>query len=164
LHRKTPLRAKRYPEKKPRPRGRRRFPRKVEKVPRVCIGDRQFEGELEDAKGRPWLRVMRDGRHVLNQRTHAGWLEYRARVERMWMRQEGICCLYGIAPDCPGALTISEATFEHEHCRGAGGAWRDDRTEINGRWLNGAAHYGCNSWKGSRHITYNEQIQERSKR
>lgn len=44
---------------------------------------------------------------------------------------------------------ISEATFEHENKRGKD---RDDRIEVNGKPVNGAAHGLCNSIVGSRRL------------
>lgn len=82
-----------------------------------------------------------------------GRKEYRRRIRAMWERQNGICCLFGIAPDCPGSLALEEATFEHEAGRSAGR--RDDRIEVDGKCINGAAHLRCNNWKGSGRIKYN---------
>ncbi len=111
----------------------------------------------------PAFRTMPDGREICGthgkHRCKTGTVEYRSRVVKMLARQEGICCLYGYNPDCPGRLSVSEATFEHEYGRGAGN--RDDRLERpdprTGEmvWLNGAAHLLCNGWKGSRKINYN---------
>jgi hypothetical protein len=105
------------------------------------------------------VRVMRDGREVINKMLSDGRNEYRRRIAVMLERQEGICCLYGWCPDCHGALTLAESTFEHEDGRGMGGAVRDDRIELpDGTLINGAAHYECNSWKGSRYIAYNRRL------
>ncbi|HEX5426603.1 MAG TPA: hypothetical protein VFW94_23850 [Candidatus Acidoferrales bacterium] len=83
----------------------------------------------------------------------------------MVRRQHNICCLFGIAPTCPGRMADTEASFDHEHGRGAGGGKRDDRIAIPVENLdrtitmknqNGAAHTLCNQWKGSRYIPYND--------
>lgn len=104
------------------------------------------------------FRTMDDGREIcytvgMVRQSLAGRKEYRARTLKMLERQGGRCCLEGYAPMCPGVLSAEEATFEHE--RGRGGGKRDDRIEINGKWINGAAHAICNRWKGSRYIDYN---------
>ena len=96
-----------------------------------------------------------DGREVCCRLTAAGKREYKRRVAMMVERQEGVCCLYGIAPCCPGSLDGYIPSFEHEN--GRGGGKRDDRIEMDGRWINGAAHVVCNAWKGSRRIPYNIQ-------
>lgn len=108
------------------------------------------------------LVIYSDGREVCRDNTKAGWIVYKGRVEEMRVRQEELCCLEAYAPMCPGPLGASEATFEHEHGRGMGGAKRDDRTELpDGTWINGAAHEACNLWKGSRYIDYNRSFQPR---
>lgn len=105
----------------------------------------------------PQFRVMPDGREICGThgkyRCKEGVAEYKRRIRAMWIRQKAICCLLGFCPVCPGSIRDGEATFEHEHGRGAGK--RDDRIYRDGRWLNGAAHWQCNQWKGSRHIDYN---------
>ena len=89
----------------------------------------------------PAVRTYRDGREVCNLLTAAGKREYRNRVLSMLTSQEHVCCL------CKRPLRPEDATFEHEIGRGMGGGHRDDRIEINGKWVNGAAHYWCNSRK-----------------
>lgn len=101
------------------------------------------------------ITIYRDGRETLNIRTVAGQKEYESRIAQMIDRQNGVCCLYGHIPDCPGRLTLDEATFEHEDGRGMGGGRRDDRIEKDGKRINGAAHFFCNGAKGSRRIDYN---------
>ena len=101
------------------------------------------------------VRVYRSGREVCNRMTAEGAREYKRRIKVMWERQNGICCLFGHISECPGPLSLKEATFEHEDGRGNGGGNRDDRIEVNGKWRNGAAHLGCNGIKGSRRIKYN---------
>lgn len=62
---------------------------------------------------------------------------------------------------CPGRMSRTDVSFEHEHCKGMGGGKRDDRIVLpDGAWQNGAAHYVCNSWKSSRYIPYNEGKRE----
>jgi hypothetical protein len=95
-------------------------------------------------KARRWITIYRDGREVLNAHTVKGVTEYRRRVAVMWTRQNGNCCL------CLKPLRLIDATFDHTVPRGMGGGTRDDRIEINGRAINGAAHWLCNSEKGSR--------------
>lgn len=100
---------------------------------------------------KPAVKVYPDGREVCSD-TPAGKAEYKRRTLAMLERQKGLCCI------CGRPLPPSEATFEHEHCRGAGGAWRDDRLELpGGRWINGACHWICNSIKGSTLGHYNDE-------
>jgi hypothetical protein len=87
------------------------------------------------------VRVYPDGREVC-QDSPAGWKEYKRRVEAMLLRQRGRCCL------CGKRLALSLATFEHQRRRGMGAAWRDDRTEKDGKEWNGAACWVCNGEKG----------------
>jgi hypothetical protein len=88
-----------------------------------------------------------------------GRAEYSRRARSMWERQNRICCLFGHAPNCPGTLAVNEITFEHQN--GRGGGKRDDRIEIDGKWINGAAHLLCNQWKSSRSVDYNTALQQR---
>lgn len=103
------------------------------------------------------IKVFPDGREVLQTRLidpagSAGRPEYKRRLKAMWERQNHVCCLYGFLRECPGALLLQEATFEHENGRGK----RDDRIELpDGTWINGAAHLVCNGLKGSKRIPYN---------
>lgn len=104
--------------------------------------------------------VYPDGREMCNFLTVAGRQSYRDRVTEMLERQRDVCCLSAYAPMCPGRLLRREATFEHEGGRGSGGGKRDDRTALpDGTWINGAAHWACNNWKGSRYIDYNREFQ-----
>lgn len=66
----------------------------------------------------------------------------------MLWRQRGWCC-FRFHGFCPGELHMSEATFEHENKRGKD---RDDRIEVDGKPINGAAHGFCNSVAGSRRL------------
>jgi len=103
---------------------------------------------------KPAVKVYPDGREVCSD-TADGKAEYDHRRRVMLERQGGVCCI------CGRPLKHSDASFEHEHCRGAGGAWRDDRTELpDGRWINGAACWTCNSAKGSALGHYNDAHNE----
>ena len=101
------------------------------------------------------VRVFKDGREACNLLIKAGKDEYARRIREMWERQGKMCCLYGRVEGCPGKLALAEATFEHEAGRGHGGGHRDDRILVNGKYINGAAHFICNSKKGSVRIDYN---------
>jgi hypothetical protein len=103
----------------------------------------------------PWMRILEDGREIIDTGHTQGWKEYRARTRAMLDRQQGVCCLSRDCPTCPGALRIEDAVFEHEFGRGMGGRKRDDRIEADGKPINGAAHWQCNRWKGSLSINYN---------
>lgn len=109
--------------------------------------------QLSDERG-VWLRVYPGGREVIDTKHPRGRALYRERKEKMLARQGGICCLSRTCPTCPGRIRkIQEATFEHE--AGRGGGKRDDRIEDeHGNPINGAAHWLCNAWKGSRRIAY----------
>ena len=88
------------------------------------------------------VRVYPDGREVCVD-SPAGWREYKRRVEAMLLRQNYRCCL------CGRRLALSQATFEHQRRRGAGGAWRQDAIlDKDGNPINGAAHWVCNSERG----------------
>jgi hypothetical protein len=88
------------------------------------------------------VRVYPSGREVCQDST-AGWREYKRRVKAMLERQEGRCSL------CGKRLALNQATFEHQRRRGMGSAWRQDKiTDAEGNWVNGAAHWVCNSVKG----------------
>ena len=88
------------------------------------------------------VRVYPNGREVC-QENAAGYREYSRRVEVMVQRQNFRCCL------CNRRLAARNATFEHQRRRGMGAAFRDDRIELpDGTWVNGAAHWICNSEKG----------------
>jgi len=111
-------------------------------------------------KPKPAVRIFRDGREWCNMNTKAGRDEYDRRRRVMWERQNKRCCLEGIAPDCPGRLSWEYATFEHENGRGHGGGKRDDRIEIEGKWINGVSHPQCNVWKASRRYNYNSDLSD----
>ena len=111
----------------------------------------------------PGVQLFPDGREVCDLKKASGKLEYASRTGRMVFRQRGICCLLGHCPTCPGRLS-GDAEFEHEDGKGSGGAHRDDRIEVDGKWKNGAAHHHCNMWKSSRRIDYNTALQARQER
>jgi hypothetical protein len=84
------------------------------------------------------VRIYPGGREVC-QDSPAGWREYTRRVGVMVQRQNFRCCL------CGKRLGVSEATFEHQRRRGLGGAFRrDEISDAEGNWVNGAAHWVCN--------------------
>ncbi len=88
------------------------------------------------------VRTYRDGREVCTD-SPAGWREYKKRVGVMVQRQNFRCCL------CGGRLSLGNATFEHQRRRGMGAAWRQDAIlDAAGNWINGAAHWVCNSKRG----------------
>ena len=98
------------------------------------------------------VHVYPSGREVC-QKNAAGEREYDNRTMQMLRRQGGVCCICGLY------LSELEATFEHEDGRGMGGARRDDRIEVDGKWQNGAAHPVCNTEKGSRRMDYSSRFQ-----
>jgi hypothetical protein len=121
----------------------------------------------DDIKKEPIVvRVFKDGRECCNLLTKAGKDEYFRRIRVMWERQGKRCCLENDSTikDCPGKLTLGEATFEHQDGRGMGGGHRDDRIEKpdpkTGKMkpYNGCAHWNCNRQKASRRINYNEGL------
>lgn len=91
---------------------------------------------------KPAVKVFPGGREVC-QKTPAGDAEYKRRIEEMWDRDNGICCI------CDTHVDLDEATFEHKaRSRGMGGGKRDDRTSVNG-----VSHLHCNTFhKGSRSL------------
>lgn len=92
------------------------------------------------------VRKYPDGREVC-QDSAGGREEYLRRLNVMIRRQNHICCL------CPDSMNSYNATFEHRCPRGMAGSRRDDRIEDeNGNPMNGAAHWVCNSDKGSKRI------------
>jgi hypothetical protein len=107
-------------------------------------------------KPKPAVKVFPGGREVCAD-TPAGWVEYVKRKKDMWIRQGKRCCLEGICPICPGNLVWADTSFDHEAGRGQNGSKRDDRIEVDGKWINGCCHHFCNAWKASRVIHYNEE-------
>jgi len=97
---------------------------------------------------RPGIEVKLDGREVCDLSTRAGQREYHLRTIQMWHRQDGIC------PWCRLRIAKADASFDHEVPRGMGGAFRDDRieVEVNGVvvWQNQCLHLWCNIRKGSK--------------
>lgn len=103
---------------------------------------------------RPFIKIFGDGREVINTKIKAGKEEYERRIQIMWLRQ-GKKCVLRLAFFCKlseGLMPLTAATFDHERCRGNGGAFRDDRVEIDGNQINLAVCALCNSIKGSRSI------------
>lgn len=94
------------------------------------------------------IKYLPDGREICNLKTEAGKLAYKERTLAMARRQNFRCCL------CGQRMTAEEATFDHQHRRGMGGSKTDDRIEVDGKRQNGAAHWKCNSEKGSRNVPY----------
>ena len=106
----------------------------------------------------PWGWKFPDGREVCDTKTAAGKREYDSRIDKMVIRQGHRCrcgkslCVKsptgnGVSWYVPGELP----TFGHDIPRGHGGARRDDRIELpDGKWINHAECFECNSSKGSR--------------
>ena len=94
------------------------------------------------------VKTYRDGREVCNLNCKAGHDEYDRRKRIMYDRQKGLCALCGLR------LDKKWMQFDHEVPRGMGGAFRDDRLEIevDGKMepRNHVVHPLCNSEKGSR--------------
>ena len=93
------------------------------------------------------FRVTRDGREICS-KAPKGRDEYRRRTIAMGHRQRWLCALCGLH------MSRETLSFDHEHGRGMGGAKRDDRIEVGGRWQNAAVHILCNGEKGSRKVPY----------
>ena len=49
-------------------------------------------------------------------------------------------------------MALADATFDHENGRTAGK--RDDRTEVDGKPINAALHWRCNTERGSTRAPY----------
>lgn len=91
------------------------------------------------------VKQFADGREVCLVEKPKGREEYRRRVAQMILRQHGRCRI------CLRALSLQEATFDHENGKGMGGARSDDRLADNyGNEINAAVHLHCNLEKGSR--------------
>jgi hypothetical protein len=110
----------------------------------------------------PTVKVLRDGREIVNLLTKAGHDEYQRRKRVMWERQGRRCCLERWVIGCPGKLAWADCVFEHQDGRGMDAGHRDDRIEKpnpkTGKMehYNGVAHPECNSAKGSRRIDYHD--------
>ena len=89
---------------------------------------------------KPAIRVMRDGREVINTNCREGKALYRDRVYVAWVAQGGIC-----AGACKKPIPFDFATADHIKPRGMGGGSRDDRQENIQ-----AMCWWCNSLKGSK--------------
>ena len=90
-------------------------------------------------------RKYPDGREVCLD-TGRGCTEYTHRTVLMVVRQKNMCA------DCGKFMFSTDATFDHEIPRGLGGAFRDDRIEIDGTPVNRAVHFWCNSKRGSKRL------------
>ena len=77
----------------------------------------------------PTIRILKDGREILNLLTKEGRDEYMRRLREMWERQNRRCCLEGYIKNCPGKLRLADAVFEHQDGRGYDAGHRDDRIE-----------------------------------
>lgn len=107
-------------------------------------------------KQRPAVKVYPDGREVCDLSTKAGRDEYTHRKKVMWERQ-GRRCVLQISDQCKarqGRWPFDEITFDHEHGRGMAGGKRDDRIDVEGKCLNAAVCWWCNSLKSSQNIPY----------
>jgi hypothetical protein len=87
------------------------------------------------------MKVFRDGAEALGSDA-ADRREYKRRTQAMAERQNNECAI------CRKWLTVP--TFDHQWGRGHGGAFRDDRIELDGEWFNAALCPDCNHLKGSR--------------
>ena len=85
-----------------------------------------------------------DFREVCNMQKKAGRQEYYSRTLQMLNRQDGRCAI------CHNPLFFLWVEYDHEAGRGANGAHRDDRIEVDGHWQNAALCRTCNSEKGSK--------------
>ena len=88
---------------------------------------------------------IKEGREICNMKTVLGARVYKNRTRAMAFRQKEICPLCNL-----GFTEGNPPTFDHQSGRGAAGAWRDDRLEIDGKWHNAAVHESCNVKKGSK--------------
>lgn len=90
------------------------------------------------------VKVYPDLREVCNMKLKAGRQEYYTRTLKMLMRQGERCAV------CVNPLNFVWMEFDHEAGRGANGAHRDDRIEVDGHWQNAAVCRRCNTEKGSK--------------
>jgi len=108
------------------------------------------------------VRVMKDGREVINLLKKAGRDLYEQRKRAMWERQGRRCCLESRVKGCPGKLAWADCVFEHQDGRGMEAGHRDDRIERpdpkTGKMepYNGAAHARCNALKMSIRVNYHD--------
>lgn len=96
-----------------------------------------------------------DGREKCDQSSKAGRDEYQRRKLDMWNNRQGRRCKLQISPQCKaraGRWPQDDVTFDHED--GRGGGKQDDRIEIDGKPINAAVCWFCNSAKGSRRMSY----------
>ena len=87
-----------------------------------------------------------EGRERCDLKKARGQRIYKERTETMRLRQGERCCI------CAQFLGAYDSTFDHQNGRGAGK--RDDRIEVDGKRINGAAHYRCNMERGSKRTPY----------
>lgn len=107
-------------------------------------------------KQRLVVKVYPDGREVCVLTTKKGMDEYMDRKKKMWERQGRRCALQ-ISDQCKvrqGRWPFDATTFDHQNGRGMAGGKRDDRIEVEGKWLNAAVCWGCNGLKSSQNIPY----------
>jgi hypothetical protein len=92
------------------------------------------------------VRVLKDGREILNMLTKQGRDEYIRRRRVAWESQTEVVGkrTIHICSICKQELLWKDATSDHKRSRGMGGGTRDDRQENIG-----AAHFLCNQQKGS---------------
>lgn len=102
-------------------------------------------------RGQPAFETLPDGREVCA-KNHAGRQEYfpgqgasAALPDRHLERTRPV-------------LTILNTTFDHEQGRGMGGSRRDDRIEIDGKWINAAVTSEANFEKGSKRYHWVEGV------
>ena len=84
------------------------------------------------------IRVLKDGREIINLLCKAGADEYQRRKRVAWEDQKGICAI------CHLRLNWGDTTGDHKQPRGMGGGARDDRQKNLA-----AVHWACNAKKGS---------------
>lgn len=99
------------------------------------------------------VKVYPDGREVCL-RSEAGKAEYKLRTEQLAERQDNRCAGCGFHFD--GYL--GKPTMDHQNGRGVGGAHRDDRIVVDGKWHNAAMHEICNGLKGSNRFHWSNGV------
>ena len=122
----------------------------------------EFKSKLEQRFPKPGKKItpvvwiLKDGREICSG-SKDGRAEYKRRRLDMAERQDWFCGL------CGQKMNPEDVTFEHVNSRGIGGSLRDDRIwitktdpvtgEVKMIPHNLAAHYACNSKKGSKRIS-----------
>jgi len=94
------------------------------------------------------MKITKDGRVIYDIKNASDMHEYRSLTLAMRERQNERCCL------CGDWMSEESTTFEHQRSRGHGGAFRDDRIEIQGVRVNGASHALCNFQRGSKNTPF----------